>query len=307
MGNEALDRLLNLATLLLDTSRPLTFEEIRERLPKHYNQSDPETARRQFERDKKALVEIGIQVEMVRGLTDDGVEGYRAAKARALQGLLLSPDELAALHLAVTSVALEGGDSALAAMGKLGGVLGDQGTTVATIEMPHAVGDLFGAVLHRQVATFSYSGVDRELEPHRIGFERGNWYVAGHDRSRGASRNFRIDRIEGPVQVGPAGGFPVPAAREEIRSESWTLGGGPPTAVTVALDREVASAFLLDFPSAAPGPAAPDGRSTVVLEVRHLPGLFSTLLPLLERAEVLDPPEVRAAFVDHLTTLAEAD
>jgi hypothetical protein len=47
------------------------------------------------------------------------------------------------------------------------------------------------------VATFTYNGLERELEPHRIGFERGHWYVAGLDRTRGGGRNFRVDRIDG--------------------------------------------------------------------------------------------------------------
>ena len=144
MGNEALERLLNLASLLLETSRPLTLEEIKERLPDHYRQSNLETARRQFERDKEALIEIGINVEMVRGFTDAGVEGYRATRARELQDLDLSPDELAALHLAATSVVLDGADEDEIVTGihKLGGVVGGEGVPRAKIEMPDAVGPL---------------------------------------------------------------------------------------------------------------------------------------------------------------------
>ena len=307
MGNEPLDRLLNLTSLLLETSRPLTFEEIRERLPDHYRQSNPETARRQFERDKEALIEIGIEVEMVRGLTDAGVEGYRATRARELQNLDLSPDELAALHLAATSVVLDGvdEDEIVTGIQKLGGVVGGEGAPVAKIEMPEAVGPLFGAVLRRQVATFDYGGVTRDLEPHRIGFERGNWYVSGLDRTREANRNFRIDRIDGKVSLGPVDGFPVPEQREEIRSEAWTLGTGSAVDVTVRLDREVAPAFLHDFPSASVVSSDPDGSRLVVLEVNHQMGLFNTVLPLLERAEIVDPPDVRSAFVAHLQSMAE--
>lgn len=309
MGNEALERLLNLASLLLETSRPLTFDEIKERLPDHYRQSNPETARRQFERDKEALIEIGINVEMVRGLTDAGVEGYRATRARELQDLDLSPDELAALHLAATSVVLDGADEDEIVTGihKLGGVVGGEGVPRAKIEMPDAVGPLFGAVLHRQVATFDYGGVARELEPHRIGFERGNWYVSGHDRTRGANRNFRLDRIDGPVSVGPSDGFPVPEQREEIRSEAWTLGTGELVEVTVRLDREVAPAFLHDFPGVTSSSTEGDGSCLVVLEVNHRTGLFNTVLPLLERAEIVGPPEVREAFVAHLQSMAEGE
>ena len=309
MEDPALSRLLTLAGTLLDTSRPLSFEEIRERMPEHYQQAKSETARRQFERDKDSLIDIGIVIQMVRSQTETGVEGYTAVRAAELEGLDLQPDELAALHFAATRVALEGVDEDLVTRGvqKLGGAVGTGGDTVARIPMPPALGPLFGAVLHRSLATFTYNGVERQLEPHRIGFERGHWYVAGFDRARGGGRNFRVDRIDGPVSAGPAGAFAAPERTREIRTEAWAIGSEEPVEVTLRLDREVAGAFLqkyTDVPATAPDV---DGRREVALTVNHRRGLFNVVLQYMERAEIVGPEDVRAEFVEHLRTMAAGE
>ena len=99
----------------------------------------------------------------------------------------------------------------------------------------------------------------------------------------------------------------MPEHREEIRSEAWTLGTGELVEVTVRLDREIAPAFLHDFPGVTSSSAEDDGSCLVVLEVNHRAGLFNTVLPLLERAEIVGPPEVREAFVAHLQSMAEGE
>lgn len=309
MDDPALTRLLTLAGTLLDTARPLSFEEIRERMPEHYRQPKFETARRQFERDKDSLVDIGIEIQMVRSATEHGVEGYTAVRAQELDGLDLGPDELAALHVAATRVALEGVDEDLVTRGvqKLGGALGSAGDTVARIPMPPALGPLFSAVLHRAVATFTYNGVVRELEPHRIGFERGHWYVAGHDRTRDGGRNFRVDRIEGAVTTGPDDGFDPPERLREIRSEAWAIGDEETVEVTLRLDREVAGGFLHEYPGLSATAPDADGRQEVTLPVNHRSGLFKVALEYLERVEVVGPADVREQFVAHLQALAAGE
>jgi len=162
-------------------------------------------------------------------------------------------------------------------------------------------------VLHRSVATFTYNGLERELEPHRIGFERGHWYVAGLDRTRGGGRNFRVDRIEGPVTAGPSGAFAAPERPREIRSEAWAIGSEEPTEVTLRLDREVAGAFLNEYPDVPATASDADGRREVTLTVTHRSGLFNVVLQYMERAEIVGPDDVRAAFVDHLTTMAAGE
>nr|MDQ3354917.1 hypothetical protein [Actinomycetota bacterium] len=74
-----LERLFNLTAALLSTARPLTREELHERVP-GYPDDDPKgAARRAFERDKEALRDMGIPLTVDEVERDDGtlVEGYR--------------------------------------------------------------------------------------------------------------------------------------------------------------------------------------------------------------------------------------
>ena len=49
------------------------------------------------------------------------------------------------------------------------------------------------------------------MDPWRLSFSRGHWYLDGHDHDRGEPRQFRLDRVEGEVEVGAPGSFERPA------------------------------------------------------------------------------------------------
>ena len=59
---DRLERLTNLIAVLLDTRRPLTLEEIVDRVPGY--PEERESYRRQFERDKATLREIGVPISL---------------------------------------------------------------------------------------------------------------------------------------------------------------------------------------------------------------------------------------------------
>jgi len=131
--------------------------------------------------------------------------------------------------------------------------------------------------------------------------------VAGFDRARGGGRNFRVDRIDGPVSAGPAGAFAAPEQPPEIRTEAWAIGSEEPAEVMLRLDREVAGAFLQKYPDVPATAPDSDGRREVTLRVNHRLGLFNVVLQYMERAEIIGPEDVRAAFVGHLQTMAAGE
>jgi proteasome accessory factor B len=105
---DKLERLLNLTAALLHTSRPLTAEEIRERVPGY-----PEglsAFRRTFERDKDDLREMGVPLSIERIEAEERpIDGYRIhERDYYLRDPGLDPDEAAALNLAVSAVRLDG-------------------------------------------------------------------------------------------------------------------------------------------------------------------------------------------------------
>lgn len=308
-----LERLMNLMAALLETRRPLSRTEIRRRVP-GYPEGE-QAYRRAFERDKDDLRAMGVPVvvEEVPGV-ELPVDGYRIPKDQyELRDPGLEPDELAALHLAAQTVRLDGVEVG-GAMWKLGGLPAGAGTVAADQLGPSDVasipGDpnlvaLFAAVSDRRPVTITYRDVVRRVDPYRLDFTRGRWYLTGFDHVRAEERNFRVDRIDGPVSAGPARGFARPATRVPgARLAPWQLGEADARLALVLVDADHAAAAR-----AAVGPGAvvvehDDGAIVIELEVTNPPGFRSFVLGFLDHAEVLEPPDLRAEIVSWLEGIA---
>jgi predicted DNA-binding transcriptional regulator YafY len=310
-----LERLLNLTAALLETSRPLTAAEIARRVPGY---PDGRTAfRRAFERDKDELREMGIPITIVEIVESEVPEsGYRIRKSDYyLRDPGLAPDELAALHLAASAVRLDGIEGT-GALWKLGGVPHSTKARNA-IERAHgglaslpadaAVVTVFEAVAERRPVTFSYRGETRTVDPYRLDFQRGRWYITGYDHGRDAERNFRLDRVEGAVTAGPPRLFQRPATDiPGARREPWELGEGEPVRARVLIDATQAAPAVNVVGADAVVEARDDGSVVVELPVTNIDGFRSFVLSLLEHAEVLEPAELRADLVAWLDAMVEA-
>lgn len=301
-----LDRLLNLVAALIDTTVPLTAEEIRERVPGYSDSAD--AFHRSFERDKDDLRELGVPIETV---TVDHLEqpraGYTILRDRyELDDPGLEPDELAALHLAATTVQVEGldPDDAEEGLRKLGGlaVAADgTGAPIGAVPMPRQLLDLFGAILERREVEFGYAGATRHVHPYRLQFERGRWYLSGHDVDREAPRSFRLDRIDGAVRVGQdREAFAKPDEVHGVVLRPWELGDGEPVATRILVDPALARSVLADDPTLVVVETTADGASVIELAVRNPGGLFSFMTTLLDRAEILTPESYRAQYVERM-------
>jgi proteasome accessory factor B len=303
-----LDRLLNLVAALIDTTVPLTADDIRERVP-GYSQESDDAFHRTFERDKDDLRELGIPIETVNV---EHLEQPRAAytilrESYELADPGLEPDELAALHLAATTIQAEGldPDDAEEGLRKLGGLAAagpasepGAAAPVGALPVPTALLDLFGAAVERREVTFDYAGAQRHVRPHRLQFERGRWYLSGHDLVRDAPRSFRVDRIEGAVSAGDPGAFEPPEEIPGVVLRPWELGEGDPVPTRIRIDRELARAVLADDPTLRVVDSLDDGAVVVELSVRSTSGLRNFVLTMLDRAEILSPPELRADLLE---------
>jgi proteasome accessory factor B len=308
---DRLERLLNLVAALLDTGRLLTAEELGTRVP-GYPQPGTAAFKRAFERDKATLRGMGMPLEVVdlQPGNPESPIGYRIRPARyELPDLDLEPDEVAALHLAATHVRLDGGH-ATEAIWKLGGVP-DAAESVpaaisraATASLPGSdhLPALFSAVADRQTVTFPYKDAVRTVDPWRLEFRNGAWYLIGWDHDRGDRRTFRLDRLEGPPECGPAGAFDRPASPAPAATHPWEMGDGEPVEVRVLVDADQAAWAVAD--SGAPASPLGDGSVILTLRVSNRSGLRSWLLNFLDRAEVLDPPAERDAMIAWLEDAA---
>lgn len=304
-----LERLLNLTATLLDTRRPLTLDELAERLEPGY---PPEKAarRRAFERDKETLRELGvpIQVESVDRL--GGELGYRIRPDDYyLPDLDLSSEERSALHVAVTAIRLDG-DAAHEGLRKLGGAEGAGVAPVVQLEATPGLPELFDAVAKRRPVTFSYRHEERTLEPYGVVHRFGHWYVVGRDRDRDAPRAFRVDRLDGLPHLGEPESFTPPAGLDPadfLRDDPMSYGDALPVEARVAIDGSRAALVVDDLGEEAVVERRDDGSVVVALSVVNRDSFRTWVLGLLDHAEVLEPLELRDDVIAWLQRLVSAN
>jgi proteasome accessory factor B len=305
-----LERLINLVAALLAAERPLSAEELRHRVPGY--SEDRVAFRRAFERDKETLRDLGVPVviETVAG-SDPPVEGYRVPKeAYYLPDPGLADDELAALHLAATAVRVDVANG-VEALWKLGGEVAEAGPVPTLAALPGAdhLVPLFGAISARRTVTFGYRGKPRRLDPHRLSFRSGHWYLAAHDADAEEERSYRLDRIEPPIETGPPGSAAVVApapAGATATSPPWELGTEPPVTARLLVDAHQAG-----WAEGHVGPDAvverrEDGSVVLGVRVTNRDAFRSFVLGFLDHAELLGPPELRAELVGWLEALCPA-
>ena len=241
-----IERLINLIAALLEAPRPMTAEAIRAEIA-GYDQANFDAFRRAFERDKEALRDMGVPIEVVP--TDpfsDQADGYVIRKERYyLPDLDLEPDELAALQIAAQAV-MGAEEEAGAGLLKLsvddiGAVAGGRvawGADVAA-ELP-ALGPLFSALLDRRPIGFSYRSAsdvvtDRRIEPYGLVHRRGNWYLVGRDVDKQEQRTFKVSRISSEIEQ-LDGTYQIPEgfdAAAHVAAEAWETGSEHLTANVV--------------------------------------------------------------------------
>lgn len=316
MSTNKLERLLNLTAVLLDTTRPLAAEEIRQKVEGY---PPPGTAfHRAFERDKDDLRVLGVPLTVEKvPATDPPVDGYRIDHDDYyLPDPELAPDELAALHLASLTVRLEGlGDQE--ALWKLGGVSAGNDSApvvaadadlvngvVANLPTDPALVPLFQAITEKRAVEFVYREKARTVDPWRLDFHRGRWYLTGYDRSRADERNFRLDRLESLVTISteliehhqPSTTAPGPV-------QPWLLGDEQPTMAKLLVDADrVAMAARQLGPDVASEELS-DGSTVFEVPVINIEAFRTFVLGFLEYAELLEPEAWRNDIIAWLTAI----
>ena len=309
---DRLERVTNLLMVLLDARQPLSLREIADRVP-GYPGGGP--ARRQaFERDKRLLRDEGVPVEVVPVAGDDQL-GYRVdTESYYLPELDLTPEEHAALNLAVAGVEL-GGPGGQAALWKIGAGVepgAGGGTPFVDLAGPDgvpALPELFEAVRTQADVTFDYRGERRHVDPAGLRFHGGHWYLVAHDRMRGEARTFRVDRIASRPVPGAPRSAQVPEGFDVDRSfaaEPWRFGGGDEVTVDVLVDAVEARRVVSELGEERVVERRAGGDVVVRLVVTDVPSLLAWVLGLLAHGEVLGPPEVRAAMVARLHEVVDA-
>jgi proteasome accessory factor B len=304
---DRLERLVNLVAALLDADQPLSREQIHQRVGGYAD--DEDAFRRNFERDKDLLRQMGLPLvlEPLDGGRPDGPQGYRIPRELyELPDPGLDDDELDALRLARSAMEM-GEDWGESALRKLAAPAAppDAGTVArAVVPTNEAVAAAFAAVAARQALAFRYRGHDRRLEPWHLAFRDGHWYLSGWDGDRRGERNFRLDRVDGPLQpVGPPAAFCRPPAVPNA-PPPWRLGDDPEVVAEVDIDADQAEWAVGQVGEDAVAGRRADGSLRLALPVTSRAGFRSFVLGFLDHAEVVGPPELRDDMVAWLQAVA---
>lgn len=321
MPEDRFERLANLVTYLLDAGerrvQGATFADIVASIP-GYPEGD-DARRRAFERDKKLLRDEDIP------LVEDNGRYLIPADAYYLPDLHLDDEEQLALQLAVAAVPLgDGGDAGGSALQKL--TIGSElaefdgrpvgATALADLDEHPLLPELHSAIRNRATVTFSHGGTGsqaggapRTIEPAMLFFREGHWYLFGFDRLRQAERNFRVDRIEGGVEVGEPGEFErrdqrTPSAA--MPKQPWLMGEaeGETAVAVVRVDCVLAAKAIVEAGASATVERHADGSATLILPVVQREAFRSWVLGFLDHAEVVGPPQLRAELVEWLRSIA---
>jgi len=313
-----LERLLNLVILLLDTPRPLTFAQIREKLPA-YAQGDDATAKRMFERDKDVLRDLGVPVELSHTDVWEVEEGYTIPKDRYyLPAIVFTPEELSALYVAAQAVGSD--DEAEQAVLKLRVGAGEgvvpaapAHPLAASSEIPAGrLGQVLDTTLRRRSVRFDYRPATgeparRHVDPYALVSRAGQWYLVGRDRDRDAVRSFRLSRmLSEPSDAGPGSDPPAGFdARAQLKLSPWGP-GEPQERARVAFAPRVAWLAVRALPGPPEVHVRKDGWSEVEVPAAETDQFLSFLLSFGPDAKVVAPRRLRDEVVRRLEAVRAA-
>lgn len=307
----ATERMLNLLALLMWSTRPLTQSEIVEKMSDQYT-GNAEGRRTLFERDKKALRQLGVPIRSITlsGTGKAGVGAYHIeSKSEGYGNLyaLFTDEEIEKLQMAAAMVQLDQpwGKHALA---RLGGNL-PEADLPAGAHVPvttDSLATLWSALRARHPVSFDYRGRSRTVHPYGLLSRNGFWYLAGLDVARDETRAFRVDRLESEVVVDGASHFERPAdfkVSEAIAADSKNFGDSDETCL-VRVDALLAPTVVAELGESAVSERHEDGSVDVTVACGNRFGFRSWLFAMVDRAEVLGPPAIRDEVMGWLAELA---
>jgi predicted DNA-binding transcriptional regulator YafY len=301
LRQNVVERVLNLLIYLLESSHPVTADEVRNTVQGYDDQTD-EAFHRMFERDKDVLRRLGVPLKRQPLDVWEVDFGYSVdPEEYAIEDPRLTQEERAALSLAARMVRLGGAHLGVDALLKLGGLERGGGLEPVGADLgPGAsdLGDLFAAVTGRRRIRFDYRGSPRSVEPYGIAHRRGHWYLAG--AAAGEERVFRVDRMEHLEVAEEAGTFKKPRTfdiRKVMDVQPWESGPGDRTEAAVRFEADVAwwAARTLGLPEPKEGTAL-----TAEFPVVNRDAFIGWVLSFGDGAEIIAPEEMRQEVRDRV-------
>ena len=211
MSNSKSERILNLFFVLLNTKRPLSRSELKQKVS-GYEESESETAfERMFERDKDELRTIGIRIQTlpIDPLFDDEL-GYKIDPSIFLtKQTSWTDEERYILNLASALWhETEFEYQAKVANIKVGSLVSADSDSL-TQDLKGSI-DIYKTLLlalqKRDVISFAYLANDedvpaqRNIIPRKLYRKERFWYLEGFDIKTSLIKNYQINRIFGDIK-----------------------------------------------------------------------------------------------------------
>jgi predicted DNA-binding transcriptional regulator YafY len=285
-----------------------------------------EITERTVRRDIDRLRMLGYPVEAVPGRYG----GYRLGRGGSLPPLLLNDDEAVTVAIGLraavdgTVAGLE--ESAVSVLAKLDQLLPahlavrvravhDHTASLLGRSRPERVDAaqlvlLAQACSARERVRFEYTdkggkGSRRLVEPLQVVRSGARWYLAARDVDRADWRTFRLDRIRNPENVGTRFDLADPPDAVALVTAGFASMPYPFTArICLPVPLEDAARLIprtmAMFESRAGSTVVELGSSSMERMVAYLAGMRPP-------CEVLDPPELRRALVEHIRQVEAAN
>lgn len=324
------ERQLALLALLRRHREPLSLERLRRELPGSWGGSKA-AARRKFERDKKALAELGVILRY-----DPRMQGYALDRASLeLRPIGLTPTQAA---LARQAAALVAEDPASPFAPEVRGAFVRLWAIDEPVDpeepapqdlvfhhpsrdhdpdLPDRLGRITLAAWRRLPIRFNYRRwptacpLLRELQPWGLFASRGWWYVVGHCPAADARRTYGVSRIsEVRVEGLPDGGarFERPAGfdlRAAATRKPWDFDLHDPVQVSMRVDAAIAPNVMRVLEQTVVD-GDPDGDAPVLLHrtTTWTQALLDALREWIPRVEVVAPEKVLREWREPLDSVA---
>jgi proteasome accessory factor B len=327
VGISKVERLMNLVIALLSTRTFITAERIRETVSGYAESPSDEAFSRMFERDKNELRDLGIPLETGRVSSLDPTEGYKINReAYALAPVELTADEAAAVAMATQLwespemvTVTQGALLKLRAAGVDVDVPESAVAITTTAALPglrgseDVLGILLAAINSGQAVQFKHRSsrsepyTDRTVEPWGVVTYSGRWYLVGHDRTREATRTFRLSRIDAEVKaIGPRDAVRRPDGVDLRDIVHLAVAEAPPSAqarVWVAEGR--GTALRRQAVTTSPMALAGRGGDEIALDIGRQDRLAREIASSGADAVVLEPESLREDVIARLRAQAE--
>lgn len=259
-------------------------------------------SRKAFERAKDELGSFGVEVEWDDTATvDDDPDNTGAYRINRLG---LTPEQRQALIGLAFTVAYR--DLETDRRLRIPGAYLEGAGETLLLDANRHVAPTAEAIDERSCISFRYRDADdrREVQPVRLGYQRGTWYLAAHDFRSDTVLTFRVDQIHDLERTDTSWNDDLDtedARRSVTRARDrffWGEGETKEVVLAIDPDAELPARRLLGDLSI----VGTDGGDRIVVSRPYSNdvNMLDAVLTLGRRAEILRPPELRSAIIDHL-------